>query len=255
MVGRDYYDILGIRKGASLDAIKKKFRQLALQYHPDRNPDDPVSEEIFRLVAEAYHVLSNHKRRHLYDHRGSEGLKENGYRGFEKTEDVLKSFASELTGFLGISGAGRQPHPSRGADLCYQLEVSSEEAATGSKKHIKINTMETCPNCQGNRVRPTSSLHDCPWCGGSGNYAETSVIFAAVGTCPKCSGEGSLRALSCPSCNGLGRREIKKDLTVNIPAGVKSNTRLKISHEGDGGELDSESGDLYVIIQIKHGVA
>ena len=251
MVGRDYYGILGIKKGASLDDIKKRFRQLALLHHPDRNPEDPIAEEMFKLVAEAYHVLSNHKRRRLYDHKGSEGLKENGYRGFERTEDVLRTFASELFGFLGMSGPSRQPHPSRGADLCYQLEVSSEEAATGGKKHIQINTMETCPNCQGNRVRPTSSLQDCPWCSGSGNHTETSGIFAAVGTCSKCNGKGSLRARSCPSCNGLGRREIKKDLIVNIPAGVQNNTRLKISHEGDGGEVNGEEGDLYMVLRIR----
>ena len=255
MKNRDYYDILGLNKGASLDHIKKRFRKLALRYHPDRNPGDPISEEMFKLVAEAYHVLSDHERRHLYDHKGTEGLKEQGYQGFERTEDVLRTFASELFGFLGISGPGRQPHPSRGADLCYQLELSSEEAASGADKHIQISIMETCPKCRGNGVKQTSSLQDCPWCHGKGKYTEATGIFAAVGTCPKCNGKGRLRALSCGSCEGVGRREIKKDLLVHIPAGVQNNTRLKISQEGDGGEAHGQEGDLYVNIQIKSSIA
>lgn len=251
MINRDYYDILGLKKGASLGHIKKRFRKLAFRYHPDRNPGDTISEEMFKLVAEAYHVLSDHKRRHLYDHKGSEGLKEKGYRGFERTEDVLRTLASELFDFLGILGPGRQPHPSRGADLSYQLELSSEEAASGAEKHIQVSTMETCPKCRGNGVKQTSSLQDCTWCHGSGKYTETSGIFTATGECPKCNGKGSLRSLSCDSCKGQGRREVKKDLQVDIPAGIQNNTRLKISREGDGGELSHDSGDLYVNIRIK----
>ena len=251
MSSRDYYDILGLRKGASLDDIKKRFRKLALRYHPDRNPGDPVCEEMFKLVAEAYHVLSDNKRRHLYDHKGSEGLKKQGYRGFERTEDVLRTFAHELFDFLGVSPPGHQPHPSRGADLCYHLELSSDEAAKGGEKYIQVSTMESCPKCRGNGVNHTSSLQDCPWCRGSGRYSESSGIFAAVGTCSKCNGTGRLRLLSCTSCNGVGRRQIKKELLVHIPAGVQNNTRLKLSHEGDGGEVDGEDGDLYVNIQIK----
>jgi molecular chaperone DnaJ len=251
MSSRDYYDILGLKKGASLEHIKKRFRKLALRYHPDRNPGDPISEEMFKLVAEAYHVLNDNKRRHLYDHKGSEGLKKQGYRGFERTEDVLRTFASELFDFLGVSPPGRQPHPSRGADLCYQLELSSDEAARGAEKHIQVSTMETCPKCGGNGVKQTSSLQDCPWCRGSGKYTATSGIFTATGECPKCNGKGSLRSLSCDSCNGQGRHEIKKDLLVHTPAGVENNTRLKISHEGDGGEVNGEEGDLFVNIQIK----
>lgn len=251
MSNRDYYDILGLGKGATLDAIKKRFRKLALRYHPDRNPGDPISEEMFKLVAEAYHVLSDMKRRHLYDHKGSDGLKQQGYRGFEKTEDVLRTFASELFDFLGVSPPGRQPHPSRGADLCYQLELSSDEASRGAEKYIQVSIMEICPKCRGNGVRQTSSLEDCPWCRGSGRYSESSGIFAAVGTCPKCNGTGRLRLLLCGSCDGVGRRQLQKELLVHIPAGVQNNTRLKLSHEGDGGEVHAEDGDLYVNIQIK----
>jgi len=248
---RDYYGILGLKEGASYEDIKKRFRQLALKYHPDRNPGDPISEEMFKLVAEAYHVLSDQERRHLYDHKGHEGLKERGYRGFKRTEDVLRTFSSEFFDFLGISGTGSQRHPSRGADLCFQLELSREEAANGARKSIQINIMETCPQCQGNAVKPTSTLQTCSWCGGSGKYTATSGIFTAAGECLKCNGKGSLRSLSCDSCNGQGRREVKKDLQVDIPAGIQNNTRLKISREGDGGELNHDSGDLYVVLRIR----
>jgi len=218
---RDYYGILGLKEDASYEDIKKQFRQLALKYHPDRNPGDPISEEMFKLVAEAYHVLSDKERRRLYDHKGHEGLKERGYRGFKRTEDVLRTFSSDFFDFLGISGTGSQRHPSRGADLCFQLELSSQEAANGAQKNIQINIMETCP----------------------------------AGECLKCNGKGSLRSLSCDSCNGQGRREVKKDLQVDIPPGIQNNTRLKISREGDGGELNHDSGDLYLNIQIKSNTA
>lgn len=252
MVGsRDYYKILGLREEASLKDIKKRFRQLALQYHPDRNPGDPISEEFFKLVAEAYHVLSDKKRRHFYDQNGHEGLRQQGYQGFERTEDILRTFASEFFNFLDISGTGRQKHPSRGADLCYQLELSSEEASEGTRKRIQVSSMETCGQCQGNGVVATSALQTCPWCQGRGKYTESSGIFTATGTCPKCSGKGSLRMLPCVSCDGQGRRQVNKDLLVNIPAGVKNNTRLKISQEGDGGEQNGEDGDFYVMLHVR----
>jgi molecular chaperone DnaJ len=247
---RNYYEILGLKEGASVKDIKKRFRQLALQYHPDRNPGDPISEEHFKLVAEAYHVLSDGKKRRLYDQKGYDGLREQGYRGFERTEDVLRTFATEFFDFLGISALRPQAHPSRGADLCYQIEVSSEEASKGGMKKIRVNTMDSCGACHGNGVISTSDLQTCPWCKGSGSYTESSSIFAAIGTCPKCKGKGKVRMLPCLSCEGQGRLEVTKDLLVDIPAGVKNNTRLKISSQGDSGE-NGQSGDLYLLIQVK----
>jgi len=143
---RDYYGILGLKEDASYEDIKKQFRQLALKYHPDRNPGDPISEEMFKLVAEAYHVLSDKERRRLYDHKGHEGLKERGYRGFKRTEDVLRTFSSDFFDFLGISGTGSQRHPSRGADLCFQLELSSQEAANGARKTSRLTSWKPVPS-------------------------------------------------------------------------------------------------------------
>ena len=248
---RDYYQILGLRRGSSLQEIKNRFRQLALRYHPDRNPGDPASEERFKRVAEAYHVLSNQRRRHLYDSRGYQGLAKQGYRGFQKTEDVLKTFASEFFDFLGISAVGPQRGPVRGADLCYELELSFEEAALGVKKNIQIDTMETCSHCRGHGVRLTSELQVCPWCRGRGNFRDRSGIFAAAGVCPKCNGKGSLRQRSCSHCDGGGRRQVQKALLVNIPAGVENNTRLKIAQQGDGGEPNGDSGDLYMLVHVR----
>jgi molecular chaperone DnaJ len=248
---RDYYEILGLGRNASRQDVKKRFRQLALRYHPDRNPEDPVSEEMFKLVAEAYYVLSDQHRRRVYDREGPEGLRDRGYQGFERSEDVLKTFAAEFFEFLGITGVRPQRSPMRGADLSYQLELSPEEAATGIRKTIQISTMETCPKCKGNGVQSTSTVQTCPWCQGSGSYSEASTIFTAMGACPKCNGKGSGRLISCGSCNGQGRREVEKDLLVDIPAGVRDKTRLKISDEGDGGEESSESGDLYLTLVVR----
>ena len=250
MSSRNYYEILGLRKGAPLKEIKMRFRQLALQYHPDRNPGDPISEEHFKLVAEAYQILSDGRKRRLYDQKGYDGLSEQGYQGFKRTEDVLRTFATDFFDLLGISGLRPQAHPSRGADLCYQLEVSSEEAAEGSMKRIRVNTMATCGACRGNGVISTADLQTCPWCEGSGRCTESSGIFSAIGTCPKCSGKGEVRMLPCLSCNEQGRQEVTKDLLVDIPAGVENNNRLKISNQGDSGE-NGQAGDLYVLIQVK----
>jgi len=247
---RNYYKILGVKKGAPLKEIKRRFRQLALQYHPDRNPGDPISEEHFKLVAEAYHVLSDGKKRSLYEQKGYDGLRKQGYQGFERTEDVLRTFASEFFDFLGISGLRPREHPSRGADLCYQLEVSPKEATKGGMKQIRVNSMETCGLCRGNGAIATSHLQTCLWCKGSGMYTESSGIFSAIGTCPKCEGQGKARMLPCASCKGQGRLEVAKDLLVDIPAGVENNCRLKISGQGDSGE-NGQSGDLYLLIQVK----
>jgi molecular chaperone DnaJ len=250
VASRNYYRILGVRKKASLKEIKKRFRQLALQYHPDRNPGDPISEEHFKLVAEAYQVLSDGKNRRLYDQKGYDGLKKQGYQGFERTEDVIRTFASEFFDFLGLAGVRPQAHPSRGADLCYQLEISSEEATNGGMKQIRVTTMENCPACRGIGVISTSELQTCSWCMGSGKYAESTGIFTAIGTCPKCEGKGEVRMHPCHSCKGQGRQEVTKDLLVDIPAGVENNTRLKVASQGDSGE-NGESGDLYLLIQVK----
>jgi len=149
-----------------------------------------------------------------------------------------------------MTGVRPQPHPSRGADLCYQLEVTSEEATKGGKRQISINTMENCGSCRGSGVISASNLQTCKWCNGSGRYSESSGIFTAMGTCPKCKGEGKARMLPCLSCKGKGRLEVTKNFLVDIPAGVENNTRLKISSQGDSGE-NGQSGDFYLLIQVK----
>jgi molecular chaperone DnaJ len=249
----DYYNILGLKRSASLREIKSRFRKLALRYHPDRNPENPGSEEHFKLIAEAYHVLSNHERRHLFNKHGHQGLKATGYRGFEHTQDVFKTFGAELFSFLGVSRSRPQRGPLPGADLCIQLVLSHEEAALGVKKTVWIITMQGCLQCRGNGYRPTSRQQSCPWCGGSGKFQGTSQIFAAAGVCPKCNGQGRLAQALCKSCDGLGRRQVRKSLEVSIPAGVKDRTRLKISHAGDGGEYGGKPGDLYLVLHIPKG--
>ncbi|UCG11632.1 MAG: DnaJ domain-containing protein [Deltaproteobacteria bacterium] len=246
-----YYGVLGLRKDASLQEIKRRFRQLALRFHPDRDPGNPRSEERFKLVAEAYHVLSDSRRRHIYDRKGYQGLKAQGYRGFQRTEDVLKHFGSEFAQFLGIGGVSLQRGPLRGADLCYELELTAEEATMGGRKSIEVTTTETCSKCQGRGLTPTTEVQVCPRCQGTGEYNEVSSIFAATGVCSRCNGNGNLRQTTCDTCDGGGRREVHKSLLVNVPAGIENSTRLKIAHQGDGGEYDGESGDLYLLVHIR----
>jgi molecular chaperone DnaJ len=247
----DYYTILGLRKGATSRQIKARFRQLARRFHPDHNPGDPGSEEQFKRVAEAYQVLTDQKHRSLYDHKGHQGLKEQGYSGFQRTEDVLRTYAAELFEFLGFSGLGPPTDPLRGADICYHLELSREEASRGLRKTVQIDTMETCSHCHGNGSKRTSTLEVCGWCAGSGRYSDRTGVFAALGVCPKCNGEGNIRLRRCGSCGGKGRRQVEKTFQVQIPAGVESETRLKLAAQGDAGEAIGAAGDLYVQVQVR----
>jgi molecular chaperone DnaJ len=247
----DYYKILGLKRSASLLEIKSRFRQLALRYHPDRNPGDSRAEERFKLVAEAYHVLSDQQRRHLYHRRGSEGLRERGYRGFQRTEEVFRTFGAEFFSFLGLSGSEPQRGPLPGADICLDLELSPEEAALGIKKTVQITRMESCSQCRGSGSRPSSATQPCAWCQGSGRFRAVSSIFTAAGTCPKCGGKGRLAQISCEGCGGLGRRQVEQALQVDIPTAVIDKTRLRIARWGDGGEDGAQPGDLYLVLHVR----
>ena len=226
MSRRDYYKILGVKRSASPKDIKARFRKLALRYHPDLNPGRPVCEEHFKLVAEAYHVLSNQQLRSLYNQEGHEGLRRDGYRGFLTTEDVLKAFGASLFSFLGLSGAQPPRGPLPGADLCLELELSSEQAAVGARKTIEIARMETCSQCRGSGTRRSTGELDCYWCRGRGEFSGVSNIFATNGVCAKCGGSGRLPFACCSGCSGEGRRLTLESLEVEIPAGVTQETRL-----------------------------
>jgi molecular chaperone DnaJ len=248
---RDYYKILGIAKSATLNEIKSRFRRLALRYHPDRNLGNSRAEERFKLVAEAYHVLSDRHRRRLYNERGHQGLRDAGFQGFRHSAEVFSTLGGELFAFLGISG--KQPHrgPLPGADLCLTLALSPLEAAEGVQKSLEITRMEGCKHCEGTGVRPRSGRHPCPTCGGSGTFSGSLGIFAAADACPRCSGDGRVAQVSCTVCEGRGRYETRHVITVAVPGGAREGMRLKFPREGDGGDYGARPGDLYLELRIR----
>jgi molecular chaperone DnaJ len=249
----DYYEVLGVARGASFDDIKSRFRRLALRYHPDRNPGNVRAEERFKLVAEAYHVLSDRHRRPLYDQRGHQGLRAQGFQGFRNSEEVFTRLGAEFFAFLGIPGRKPRGGPLRGADLFFPLALSPEDAEKGVQTTVQISRMEGCRVCKGAGVRPSAEKQPCPACGGSGTFSAALGVFAASDRCPRCHNDGWVAQASCPVCDGRGRYEVRKVITAVIPGGAHDGMRLKFPREGDGGEYGAPPGDLYLELQIRRG--
>lgn len=251
MSKRDYYEVLGVSRGASESDIKRAYRQLAVKYHPDKNPDDTEAEEKFKEAAEAYSVLSDAQKRARYDrfgHAGLGGAGGGGYDpGFTNIEDIF-----DLFGFGDMFGGGaRRTTVQRGADLRYDYEISLEEAASGKDAKIEIPRLETCGTCDGSGAASGTSPESCVACGGSGQTRYQQGFFSVMRTCPNCSGKGQVIKEPCGDCRGAGRVEKKKTLEVKIPAGVDSGSRLRIGGEGESGVNGGPSGDLYVFIHVK----
>lgn len=250
---RDYYEILNVSKDASLDQIKKSYRQLALKYHPDRNPGDKECEEKFKEAAEAYQVLSNEESRAKYDRFGHAAFSGGG--GFEGFGD-FSMFADEFFGdifssfFGGGSSRGSGARRRTGRDLSYQLELTLEECATGLDKKIKVLKPTPCEPCSGSGCRDGSKPQVCRHCGGAGQIRVQQGFFAISRTCPVCRGDGKMIADPCPSCGGTGQGKKEVELSVKIPAGIDNGQRLKIRGEGEI-ISDGSAGDLYVEIRIK----
>lgn len=253
MIRKDYYDILGVSRNASLDEIKKAYRQLALKYHPDRNPGDPSAEEKFKEASEAYEVLSNDDRRQIYNQFGHEGLAGGGFRGFAGVEDVFDAFGDIFEDFFGFTGQrrGAARRPRRGADLHYELDITFEEACFGAEKQIQLTRNTPCEACGGSGVKKGSQPQVCATCHGHGQIRHTQGFFTISTTCPACAGQGSVIRDPCPSCHGHGQTRSSKKLSVKIPAGVDTGMRLMLHGEGEAGERGGPSGDLYVLLHVK----
>jgi molecular chaperone DnaJ len=255
MATRDYYEVLGVSKTSSEDEIKKSYRRLALQYHPDRNPDDPTAEEKFKEASEAYDVLHDSEKRSLYDRYGHEGLRNAGFKGFQGFDDVFSNFGNifeDLFGF-GMGGGGRRGgrHAARpGADLRYNLQVSFEDAVFGAEKILEFDKLETCVHCLGKRTAPGTQPSTCNTCGGVGQVERRQGFFAVRTTCPQCRGEGMMITDPCPHCRGRGQVNAPKKLSVKIPAGVDDGARLRLVAEGEEGLNGGPPGDLYVVISV-----
>jgi len=249
---RDYYEILRVDRNSNEDQIKASYRKLALKYHPDRNPGDKEAEEQFKEAAEAYEVLRDPEKRNIYDHYGHEGLQGTGFSGFRGFEDIFSSFSDIFEDFFGF-GTGRRSRTAarRGVDLRYDLAISFMDAAFGVDTGIEIEKLENCPTCETTGCEPGTHPEDCRQCGGFGQISRTQGFFSIRTTCPHCRGEGRTISHPCPECRGTGRVERIKKVSVKIPAGVDTGSRLRLTGEGESGTRGGPPGDLYVFINVK----
>ncbi len=249
----DYYETLAVGKNASGTEIKKAYRKLAMKYHPDKNPGDKKAEEQFKACTEAYEVLSDERKRQIYDNYGHAGLKNSGYSGPGSAEDIFSSFGDifgDLFGFGGGRAQARRNGPVQGNDLRYDVEISFMEAVHGVDKEISLNKNETCWTCEGSGGRPGSKPETCPGCNGRGQVIRSQGFFQMSTTCPQCRGEGLIITDPCNDCHGKGLREKSKTVSLKIPAGVDTGARMRLRGEGEGGRRGGPSGDLYVIIHV-----
>jgi molecular chaperone DnaJ len=246
MAKRDYYEILGVAREASADEIKKAYRQVALKHHPDRNPGNKEAEAFFKEASEAFDVLSDPEKRTRYDQFGHEGLT-GGFeaRGFGSTEDVFQHFGDI---FSDLFGFGRS---SRGASLRAAVELEFTEAARGAEKTIELKRHEVCGACQGSGAKAGTAPSTCAACGGHGQVMQSAGFFAIRTTCPRCRGTGKQIKEPCKDCNGGGLVRAKVELKVKIPAGIDTETRIRLPGEGEPSLEGGGRGDLFVDVTVR----
>lgn len=253
----DYYELLGVARGASQDEIKSAYRKLALKYHPDKNPGDSEAEERFKEISHAYEVLGDPSKRAQYDQFGEAAFQgTGGFGGFnfhDPSEIFREVFGSAFGGMFedmfGFSSSRRGPR--RGRDLEYLLEVDFLEAAKGTTKKIRVKKHETCKKCSGSGAEPGTGKDTCHRCGGRGQISQTSGFFSIARTCDTCGGTGEIIREKCKECFGRGRKEVTKNISVDVPPGVDTGIRLRVSGEGEAGEAGAEPGDLYVALKVR----
>ncbi len=263
---RDYYEVLGVDRNADENDIKKSYRKLAVQYHPDKNPGDGEAEEQFKEITEAYEVLSDDTKRARYDQFGhqafSAGSGGGGFGGNEGVdlEEALRTFMGAFGGGGGgvfddfFGGGGRRggaDMANRGADLRFDLEVEFEEAAFGSERTVTLPINGTCEECDGSGASKGSQRETCLQCNGSGMIVSSSGFFQMRQSCSICGGTGQVVRNPCGNCGGTGRNKIRKTLTLKIPAGVETDSRLRLAGKGEGGVRGGPPGDLYVVVHVK----
>lgn len=253
MSKRDYYEVLGVARDAPAAEIKKMFRQLAMRYHPDRNPDDPAAEERFKEVAAAYEVLGDEDKRARYDRYGHAGFDAAAARAAQE-EDLFSHFGDIFGDLFGGSRRGRgRSRAARGSDLRFDMEIDLAEAMTGVRRDVAIPREVSCAGCSGNGLRPGATPQSCTACNGSGQVSRQQGPFMFAMTCPSCQGRGGSAAEAdrCPRCLGSGKERTERKVTVKVPAGVDSGTRMRIAGEGEPGERGGAAGDLYVVIVVQ----
>jgi molecular chaperone DnaJ len=263
MAKRDYYDVLGVARGASAEELKKAYRQKAKELHPDRNSDNPNAESQFKEVNEAYDVLKDGDKKAAYDRYGHAAF-EGGSRGggggagyggnadfASAFSDVFEDLFGDFMGGRGGAGGGGRSRAQRGSDLRYNLRVSLEEAYNGVQKTINVPTSIACDTCRGTGAEGGAEPVTCPTCSGMGKVRAQQGFFTVERTCPTCNGMGQIVKNPCRSCGGAGRTEKERALSVNIPAGVETGTRIRLASEGEAGLRGGPSGDLYIFIEVK----
>ncbi|WP_308569390.1 molecular chaperone DnaJ [uncultured Haemophilus sp.] len=255
MAKKDYYDVLGVERGADEKAIKRAYKKLAMQYHPDRTKGDKAKEEKFKEIQEAYEILGDKEKRAAYDQYGHAafeqgGMGGSGFGGGFSGADFGDIFGDMFGDIFGGGGRSRQ-RVVRGEDLRYDIQITLEEAVKGTTKDIQINTLAHCDSCDGTGAEKGSKVETCPSCHGSGRIRRQQGFFVTEAVCPTCHGSGKKIEKPCKTCHGEGRVHKKKNLSVKIPAGVDTGNQLRLSGEGAAGENGAPAGDLYVVIHVK----
>lgn len=261
---RDYYEILSVERSADADIIKKSYRKIAMQFHPDRNPGNAEAEEKFKEAAEAYEVLSNADKRAQYDRFGHQAFQGRGgfggAGGFNDMNDIFSQFGDIFGDIFGAGGGGFGQSQGRsrtrnavrkGADLRFVTEVELAEVVTGKEQQIEFDTEANCGDCNGTGAAKGSKATTCKICGGAGQVVRQQGFFTMATTCHNCSGSGEVIEAPCTGCKGRGRIQAKRKIKVTIPAGVDNGTRLRVVNEGEGGYSGGPNGDLFVEIRVK----
>ena len=250
---RDYYQVLGVPQNASDEQIKKAFRKLALQYHPDRNKSAGADAK-FKEINEAYHVLSDTEKRASYDRFGHAGVDSQGPSGFEGVEN-FGGFGDIFDAFFGGTGTKSRSSATRGVDLQYSMTINFEDSVFGIEKEFEVQRMEVCEHCRGNRSEPGSKPSTCSNCGGTGEIrrGQKSIFgqFVQVAPCGVCRGDGKVITNPCSKCFGSGTKKRNRKLAVSIPAGIETGTQIRLNGEGEPGSRGGSSGDLYVAIRVR----
>lgn len=253
---RDFYEVLGVERSADQETIKKAYRKLAIQFHPDKNPGNQEAEDKFKECASAYEILGDPEKRAKYDRFGHQAFQggRGGGQGFSDVEDIFSNFGDIFGDLFGMGGGGRRSRdpnaPRKGADLRYLAEITLADVIQGAEKDIEFDTEASCQTCDGKGAEKGSKPETCATCGGHGQVRVSQGFFQMQTTCPHCQGQGTIIKNPCKKCRGSGRQKQHRKIKVTIPAGVDSGTRLRVSGEGEGGYNGGSSGDLYVEMRV-----